>query len=293
MRDFAISPIPSWAQRLWAEAGLAVALGGVLAILGPFKTYEGEFLARVGYWVALSAIWFVVAGVVGLALDRSQHAQRLTDTARFLLKVVLTALPMVLIVAPANKALLDSCPGNACQLVRLYPKVLLVGFGLTLISTALFSGAMARHDRDKSDADDADGAATPLTFQAVEQTQPVVDVPRPQPLTRAGPDCPLLAKLPADIHGAILCLETEDHYVRVYTARGSALILMRMTDAIEALGAMPGLRVHRSWWVAGDAVRSVSRSGRTLQLELENGLTVPVSQPYMKAVRESFGALVD
>jgi DNA-binding LytR/AlgR family response regulator len=40
-------------------------------------------------------------------------------------------------------------------------------------------------------------------------------------------------------HAAILALSAEDHYVRVRTDRGQALILINLAGAIEALGPMP------------------------------------------------------
>nr|QQZ51292.1 LytTR family transcriptional regulator DNA-binding domain-containing protein [Phenylobacterium glaciei] len=69
----------------------------------------------------------------------------------------------------------------------------------------------------------------------------------------------------------------EDHYVRVHTAVRSELILMRLSDAVARTGR-EGLQVHRSWWVARDAVTEVIRDGRNLRLKLLNGLEVPVAR---------------
>ena len=38
-----------------------------------------------------------------------------------------------------------------------------------------------------------------------------------------------------------------------------------------------GLQVHRSWWVNYRQVRSARKSGRSIELLMENKLTVPVS----------------
>ena len=76
----------------------------------------------------------------------------------------------------------------------------------------------------------------------------------------------------------------EDHYVRVHTTRGSGLVLMRFSDAIAELEATPGLRIHRSWWVAARAVAEVERSARSTKARLINGLRAPVSQPYIQAL---------
>jgi DNA-binding LytR/AlgR family response regulator len=93
------------------------------------------------------------------------------------------------------------------------------------------------------------------------------------------------ARLPAELDGRLLCLEQEDHYLRVHTTTGRALIHARMADAARELGA-EGLRVHRSWWVARDAVAALERPGDgRLQLRLTDGRVVPVGKTYRDRVR--------
>lgn len=75
----------------------------------------------------------------------------------------------------------------------------------------------------------------------------------------------------------VICLQMEDHYVRAHTSQGSKLHLMTLSDAMARV-ARPGLQVHRSWWVARDAVAQVTRDGRALRLKLLNGLEVPVAR---------------
>lgn len=87
--------------------------------------------------------------------------------------------------------------------------------------------------------------------------------------------------------GEVLCLQMEDHYVRVHTLAGSRLVLATMGQAIAAVGGTPGLRVHRSWWVAERAVKSVLADGRNLRLALAGGLTAPVARSSVAAVREA------
>ena len=89
-----------------------------------------------------------------------------------------------------------------------------------------------------------------------------------------------------DKRGPLLAIGSEDHYVRLYSDRGDSLIAMRFSDAISALGPDEGIQVHRSWWVASDAVASVARSGEGMQLTLRNDLKVPVSRSYAQQVRK-------
>jgi len=84
---------------------------------------------------------------------------------------------------------------------------------------------------------------------------------------------------------AILCLQMEDHYVRVHTATGSRLVLATLAQAIAVLGQTDGLQVHRSWWVARRAVVRAVADGRNLRLQLVNGATAPVSRSAVAAVR--------
>ncbi len=95
--------------------------------------------------------------------------------------------------------------------------------------------------------------------------------------TRGG----LLAASPADI----LCLQMEDHYVRVHVAAGSHLVLATLSQAIAALGEADGLQVHRSWWVARKAVVEAEVHGRNLRLRLTNGVSAPVSRASVAILR--------
>jgi hypothetical protein len=88
-------------------------------------------------------------------------------------------------------------------------------------------------------------------------------------------------------NGTLLALESEDHYLRVHSDRGSELILMRLRDAIAQLADTPGLQVHRSFWVARDAVAQIERRGSGAQLTLCNGLKIPVSRTFVGELRNA------
>ncbi len=94
-------------------------------------------------------------------------------------------------------------------------------------------------------------------------------------------------RLSPRLGGEVLALQGEDHYVRVHAAVGSELLLMRLGDAIEKLDGLPGERVHRSWWVAREAVGAVRVNGRRLSLTLTNGLEVPVSREASTRLRRA------
>ena len=44
--------------------------------------------------------------------------------------------------------------------------------------------------------------------------------------------------------------------------------------------------MHRSWWVALDAVEDVKKQSRKATLIMKNGIEVPVSQKYLPVLKE-------
>lgn len=97
----------------------------------------------------------------------------------------------------------------------------------------------------------------------------------------------LTDKLPVRFRTAdLIALQSEDHYLRVHTSRGDALILMRLSDAIAAVEALEGAQSHRSWWVARSAIDHAEKAGGRAELTLTNGITAPVSRSYYPDLRE-------
>ena len=109
------------------------------------------------------------------------------------------------------------------------------------------------------------------------------------PVAAAGGTAPpaLLDRLPLDKRGALVSLSVEDHYVRVRTTRGEAMVLMRLGDAIREAAPVAGLRVHRSHWVAREAVRAVRREGDRAVLQMTAGGDIPASRSHIPALREA------
>ena len=97
---------------------------------------------------------------------------------------------------------------------------------------------------------------------------------------------PLLKRLPHKLRGTIYHLSAQDHYTRVTTTRGSDLILLRFSDALDEISTIPGLQCHRSHWVALSAIRSVTRKGDGAEITITGGTTVPVSRSRLGKLRE-------
>jgi len=96
-----------------------------------------------------------------------------------------------------------------------------------------------------------------------------------------------LQRVPLEKRGALLALSVEDHYVRVHTAKGTEMVLMRLSDAMRETGALPGAQVHRSHWVAFHAVRAARRDGDRAILTLSSGVDIPVSRANLPKVKEA------
>ncbi|WP_340644550.1 LytTR family DNA-binding domain-containing protein [Phenylobacterium sp.] len=97
-----------------------------------------------------------------------------------------------------------------------------------------------------------------------------------------------LERLPLKLRGAeIWAVEAQDHYLRLHTSKGQDLILMRLADAVAELQGIEGAQVHRSWWVARDAVADARRGDGRATLKLKDGSDVPVSRTYAKLIREA------
>ncbi len=90
------------------------------------------------------------------------------------------------------------------------------------------------------------------------------------------------SKLPAE--AVLFAVKADEHYIHLWTDQGEDLIRCRFRDALALLEPFTGIRTHRSWWVNPACVVSSVRKGRSLELELANELTVPVSLAHKEAV---------
>lgn len=90
------------------------------------------------------------------------------------------------------------------------------------------------------------------------------------------------SKLPGDAE--LIAIKAEQHYIRIWSDRGTDMVRYRFRDLAEVLGGCDAGQVHRSWWVNFDRVRSRRLRGRKLELELDGDLRVPVSTSFKRAV---------
>lgn len=108
---------------------------------------------------------------------------------------------------------------------------------------------------------------------------------RPKPVHSPKPEAPLLARLPKELRGELLSFSSNNHYLDITTSMGSTSILLRFSDALSEVGPVAGLQVHRSHWVADDAVAGLRREGQKLFVQLVSGEELPVSRTYQADAR--------
>ncbi|MGY2733746.1 LytTR family DNA-binding domain-containing protein [Sphingomonas sp. UYP23] len=281
MRGFAKLHGADLASEVPRMAGVALLAGMAFTLLGPFHMEQDGFFVQIGFWTSMSALWFALSLCVAFPLMRSAWFQRRASVQQWLLARVLAFVPMVLIAGAALVAL-HGWRQPIGEVVGMIGRTLLIVLVLELLYHGM-SERLARRRAPSSVADD--GATSPLAVRAgaaarVENTQERASARGAPPFLP-----PLLKRLPPHARGSILCLQMEDHYVRVHTDVGSTLVLMRFSEALLETEGVAGLRVHRSWWVATNAIADLTKAGRTAQLGLRGGLSVPVSQPYLRDVR--------
>ena len=232
---------------------IAAVAGVVLALSGAFGTVETSLWLRLAYWIPVMLAGAGWGHVCSTLIDRWIDM----DEKPWLTVVALTAAitgPVSLLVWFVTGLVFER---------EIYPlRTLPLMVGPVLIVTATMSAINV----------------------FVGKAQPVQTHAAPTGTAPARfPD-----RLPMKLRGAaIRAVQAEDHYLRIHTDRGSDLILMRLSDALEELDGLEGSQTHRSWWVARDAVRDISRGDGRATLTLEGGITAPVSRRYARALREA------
>jgi len=240
------------AIRDWAsDLAIGTAMGAFLGVIGPFGSYlNGPAWQRVGFQVVNFWVGILIFGTMIRVLRRLRLAPRLFW-------------PVLAVGVAVADAPFSAVVRRFAGL--LWPRVRFPG-PLEWYAQALIT-------------------STPVVVAFVflirhrEHTRALAREAGEAPPSREG----LLGAPPSQV----LCLQMEDHYVRVHSAAGSRLVLATLSQAMAAVGGVEGLQVHRSWWVARKAVVRAHREGRQLRLELVNGVDAPVARSAVASVREA------
>lgn len=262
----ATTKAPAAAPHTPAEAGfgsrhkrsylLAIGIGVVMAIIAPLQTNFIPLLPRMVYWQIL----MISGATLGLGVTELVERWgrlRKWPWAEVPLVGILIALPLTMIVMGAGAMFFGTQSSGVFR------------FGYNFAITALISVAITAlgHMINGDKPHLAQAAATATAAEPIPTNRFAERLPLP------------LRSL------SVVALQAEDHYLRVHLADGqSTLILMRLSDAIAELPPEVGKQTHRSWWVAKDAVRAVSKSDGRATLMLDHAIGAPVSRSFYKAL---------
>ena len=258
--QFAQRQRPVWWK--WRPLLVAVLLGVLLGFAGPFGSYPAFPTAtRYAFWLGMTAAGGVAAVAADIVLPRLRaRAIRIGAVA------LVSAVPMTFVVAWTMSLVQPGRVFTPQQLPLLFACVaavqLLVVWAITITAPEV----------DDPEAQDDGPALLGLAAAAAPAAFPSA----------------LLNRLPPEIGKDIVAIETEDHYLRIHALEGSALILMRMADAVALLDPRLGAQVHRRWWVAEAAVAGVRTDGQRLSLCLIDNKEVPVGRTFSAAAKSRF-----
>jgi hypothetical protein len=240
--------------RLWAGlAGVSLLLG----MVGPFGTYEELRLpARLAYWSAVVVATYLTGFAAVQFCVRFIFGATPPGTGGYFLAGAAAGLPVAGVVALLNRFAFGEATGF--NFLTALPYCVAAG--------AVVSGLVAYFARQEADL----SQTAPTTGAETDRARPRI-----------------LDRLPVEKRGRLAYLSMQDHYVEVHTDRGSTLVLLRFGDAIAEAAGVDGLRIHRSHWVARDAVAGVERRDGRMVLRMHDGARLPVSRSYSASVREA------
>jgi DNA-binding LytR/AlgR family response regulator len=243
----------------------------VLAVSGPFGTFQSFNLGqRFGYWAIMVLACYLTgqgAATYFMELLREQITQR---WPRVIVAGLLASLPVTIVVLVVNGVAYQHTDVEESLMIWLYATI------ITLAIVVLFVtlGELMRT---------SPAAAGEAVSLRLADARAATQAPAPT----AAPPPAILERVSLPQRGNLIALIVEDHYVDIVTDKGKTLVLMRLADAIREAAPVAGLQVHRSHWVALDAVVRTQRSEGKVMIELSNGMRLPVSRGYLPAAKEA------
>jgi hypothetical protein len=241
--------------RRWAiDLAMLVAIGLLMGFLGPFASERVPIVGRYVYWM----ICMVGGGLIGVVADEWLSRRMTVAWRRVAVVSVLMTPPVTLLVLTTQHLLLGGAfdwPGYQWLLWQVWP----ISLAVMAVRALAWRRSPAR-----------------------VETRTVIASPLPEA------EAAFRRRLSAKRRGArLVAIEAHDHYLKVHTDAGAELITLRFADALEELARAHGWRVHRSWWVAADAVEDVRWRRGAGEARLVGGLMAPVSRTYAPALKEA------
>lgn len=237
---------------------MLVAIGLLMGFLGPFGTERIPASYRYAYWMSC----MVGGGLVGVAIDGLLETHLVSPWRRAALVSLLMTPPASLWVLTSAVVILGD-RYNWRGFRMLLGQVLPIALAVMLVRALVWRPRLNR-------------------IETRVETRTVVVPPTPEA------EAAFRKRLSARRRAArLLAVEAHDHYLKVHTDAGEELITLRFADALAELDRVHGWRVHRSWWIAAEAVERVRWRRGTGEARLVGGLVVPVSRTYAPVLKEA------
>ncbi|WP_298300888.1 LytTR family DNA-binding domain-containing protein [uncultured Erythrobacter sp.] len=261
-------------RGMLSDLAIMTAIGLFLGVLGPFGTSDLPFTVRLLSWLAFAYIGYACYRPMAPLVEWAERALHLPSIGLWIAAAAISSVPMTfLVLGIGNLRNPFHWPGLDIALTS-YFYVFMVGGAVTLLFNILgLRGSGEANGPVHSEAS-AEAATNPPPQEPTASSQQVQS-------------SPLLDALSPVLGSDVIALQMEDHYVRVHTALGSEMVLMRLRDAIVHISDIEGRQVHRSWWVARLAIEDVRREGRNVRLVLPGGLEAPVSRAQVSELKDA------
>ena len=227
----------------------------ILSLIGPFGTFTVlNPVGSLAFWFSVTALAIILLGFVMFVTRRVFGAEH----SRFFFDAIQTPMFAVLYIEPLHRLIIWHADGAevfdkpATAFVIIVTTLLLIGVREVIIALRQSGARSSRAVR-------------------VE--------------TAESAPCPLTDRLPQGAERDIWAVTSQNHHVIVRGRTRECTVLLRFSDALRALANRQGIQVHRSHWVADEAVAAWMRDGHRLTLVLHDGHSVPVSKTFIEAVQ--------
>ena len=245
--------IAAWrAARKPVNFALWVILALALTIGGPFGTYETvDIGTRFVYWILVVP----VSALIGFQV--SYLVEMIWPSLPLVISDLMSSMGITIIFAPMAWLLTQAmlvAPGVEV------PSLSEMAFYVFAVAMAVMTGRRLIPGIEKRNY-------LPRTH----------DSKRPR----------LLKRVPRLIDAQVIRITSQGHFVEIVSDAGTERIRMRLSDAVDEMDSVPGLLVHRSHWVAQEAIVASETVAGKAQLRLRNGDTVPVSRTYRGMLEEA------
>ena len=248
-------------QRQISGPAFWIVVGGMVliaAVAGPYYTLERlNFAERLVYWGVIIGMSALIMTFLSVLAHRVTEARGWNWALVAVLAGIAGILPVlgtVLLAGWLTTGFGSGGPGIITLAAYVAPSVI----GVTLAVNA---------------------------YIEVQQSMSPAANPASAPRQADGAAAVLQGKLPHHLGHDIVAVRAQDHYLEVTTTKGQCMVLMRLGDAVSDLAPLPGMQVHRSWWISLAHVARVEKGANGPEVVMSDGQRVPVGRSYRAAFR--------